>query len=98
MATNSASDTVLITITPLPGSITLQVSANRQKGKHTPVLSWSGATGSNVDIYRDGGRILTTVNDDSYTDATGNKGGRTYVYQVCEVVRNICSAEVTVSY
>jgi serine protease len=98
--TNSASDTISITITSPPGAITLQVSPNKQKGKHTPVLSWSGANGGSVDIYRDGGelKLTTTANDGSYTDATGNKGGRTYRYQVCEVDSSICSAEVTVVY
>jgi serine protease len=89
---------ISITVTSPPGAITLQVSPNKQKGRHTPVLSWSGANGTNVDIYRDGGQIITTTNDGSHTDATGNKGGRTYLYQVCEAGSSICSAEVTVVY
>ena len=100
-ATNSASDTISITITSLPNPITLQVAANKTKGKHTPVLSWGGATGANVDIYRDGSPspYVTTANDgSSYTDVTGNKGGRTYVYQVCEEGSNTCSAEVSAVY
>jgi hypothetical protein len=31
-------------------------------------LSWSGATGSNVDIYRNGMVVATTGNDGFYTD------------------------------
>lgn len=53
---------------------------------------------SNVDIYRDGG-LLNSVSDSSvYTDNTGNKGGRTYVYQVCEADGGACSAEVSITF
>ena len=32
-------------------------------------LSWRGATSSNVDIYRNGVLIVTTLNDGFYTDS-----------------------------
>jgi hypothetical protein len=95
---NSDSDSITISITAPPGSINLQVAANKQKGKHAPVLTWSGATGSNVDIYRDSVKIITTNNDGNHTDVTSNRGGRTYIYQVCEEGSSNCSAEVSVVY
>ena len=47
-------------------------------------LNWSGAGGATVDIYREGSFLLNTANDDSHTDNTGQKGGGTLSYQVCE--------------
>ena len=37
-------------------------------------LSWSGATSTSVDIYRNGARIVTTANDGFYTDRIGGHG------------------------
>ena len=61
------------------------------KGKHTVDLSWSGATGANVDIFRDGVKIATVANTGAYTDNIGAKGGATYVYQVWETDGSACS-------
>ncbi len=65
-------------------SITLSVEAYKVKGVKHVDLTWSGAIGSNVDILRDGGEIVETPNDGDYTDNTGQKGGGSYDYQVCE--------------
>ena len=37
-------------------------------------LSWSGATGSNVDIYRNGMVVAMTGSDGFYTDSPGGRG------------------------
>ncbi len=69
------------------GGITLTASGYKVKGVHHADLYWNGASGSNVDIYRDGvGGVFefTTLNDGAYTDNIGNKGGGSYTYQVCE--------------
>jgi hypothetical protein len=42
-------------------------------------LSWIGATGSNVDIYRNGVVVATTGNDGSYTDSPGGRGHATHI-------------------
>jgi hypothetical protein len=64
--------------------------------------SWSGADGGiddSVDIPRDGGFDANTANDGSYRDETGNKGGRTYRYQVCEKgSRTLCSTEQFITF
>lgn len=80
------------------GGFSLSATGFKVKGKHNIDLSWSGATGSNVDIYRDGSLLTTTANDGSYTDSTNNRGKRTYVYQVCEAGSGTCSNSVTVSF
>jgi len=78
--------------------ITLTLNGYKIKGKHTIDLSWSGTTLPDVDIYRDG-ELLETVSDTgSYTDATSNKGGRTYDYQVCEEGTMNCSDVVSVTF
>ncbi len=61
-------------------------------------MQWSGATTSQVDVYRDGSRLATTANNGSYVDQTSNKGAATYVYQVCEASSKTCSRAVTVTY
>jgi hypothetical protein len=61
-------------------------------------LSWSGAVGSDVDIYRGGSLLATTANDGAYTDATNTRGSQTFEYQVCEVASSTCSPSVTVVF
>jgi bacillolysin len=86
------------TPTPEPGGFTLSVNAYKVRGVQTADLSWSGASSENVDVYRDGSAVATTLNDGFYTDPTGQKGGGSAVYQVCEAGSATCSNEVTVSY
>jgi PKD repeat protein len=81
-----------------PSPISLSASGYKVRGEHTVDLSWSGAAGVNVEIERDGGALTTTANDGAYTDNTGNKGGRTYRYRVCETGAGSCSNEVTVVF
>ena len=61
-------------------------------------LSWSGATGSSVDIYRNGMVVATTGNDGFYTDSPGGRGDATYTYQVCEAGTQTCSNNATVNF
>lgn len=93
---DSASQSV--TVTAPSSSITLSANGYKVRGVHTIDLSWSGATGTNVDVYRNGSLQITTANDGAYTDSTGNKGGGTYDYQVCEAGTSSCSNTVTVVF
>ena len=61
-------------------------------------LNWSGATSSDVDIYRDGVVRATVPNTGAYTDSIGVKGRGTYTYKVCEAGTSTCSNEVTVRF
>ena len=47
-------------------------------------IALDGASGAKVDVYREGSRITTTANDGAFTDYTGQNGGGTLTYQVCE--------------
>ncbi|MFT5372954.1 MAG: serine protease [Lysobacterales bacterium] len=68
------------------------------KGNHNIDLEWTGTITSNVDIFRDGGLLITVPNIGSYTDSTSNKGGRAYTYQVCEAGTSNCSAVESVTF
>jgi hypothetical protein len=55
--------------------------------------------GTDVDIIRDFGARLTVTNNGQYTDNTGNKGGRTYTYQLCETAPSTtCSVEKVITF
>lgn len=81
-----------------PGDFALSVSPYKVRGVHHVDLSWNGAGSTNVDIRRDGPVIATTANDGAYTDNTGNRGGGSYTYQVCEAGTSTCSNEATASF
>ncbi len=83
--------------TEAPSGITLAATGYKVKGRQKVDLEWSGATVS-VDIYRDGGLITTTANDGFYTDNIDQKGGGTYIYQICETGPASCSNEATVTF
>lgn len=83
---------------PPGGDFTMTANGYKVKGTQTADLSWSGASGSDVDIYRDGALIATTANSGAYTDNIGVKGGGSYVYEVCESGSNTCSNQATVSF
>ncbi len=79
-------------------SIDASASGYKVKGSQRVDLTWSGATASNVDIFRDGSLIATTANDGSYTDALNVKGGGAYVYKICNAGTTECSAELNVIF
>jgi subtilisin family serine protease len=78
--------------------IALSVTGYKVKGVQHADLTWSGATSTDVDVYRNGSRIATTVNDGAYTDNIGDKGGGSYTYAVCEAGTSTCSNEATASF
>jgi PKD repeat protein len=78
--------------------ISLSASAYKVKGVVSVDLAWSGASGTSVDIFRDGARITTTANDGAHTDNTGLRGGGSLTYKVCEAGTSTCSNETTVIY
>ena len=99
-ASSEASATPAAASDPDPGgAISLSASGFKVKGVHHADLTWSGATTSNVDLYRDGTRVATTANDGAHVDNIGKKGGGSYVYKLCEAgSTSACSAEVTVTF
>jgi YVTN family beta-propeller protein len=86
------------TATPTPGPIHLVGQPRRIGGINISRLQWTGATSTNVDVYRDGSVIATTPNDGSYDDSTGTSGQASFMYQVCEAGTETCSNSVTVDF
>lgn len=84
--TNTPSPTVtpMPTFTPTSSSITLTVNTYKNKGNKFGDLVWSGANGTNVDIYYNGTLYTTTVNDGSETVGSLGKGGGNWSFQICE--------------
>ncbi len=80
------------------GEFTLSVTAYKVKGVKYADLTWSGTTSTNVDVYRNGGKIDTTANDGTYKDGPLGKGGGSATYEVCEPGTSTCSNEVAVSW
>jgi hypothetical protein len=81
-----------------PTPITLSALGRKVGGINTVRLSWSGATSGQVDVYRDNVVIVTTANDGSYVDSTGDTGRARYKYKVCEAGTQTCSNVVTVRF
>ena len=83
---------------PPATAVSLAVSGYKVKGVIHADLTWSGATSTSIDVYRNGARITTTANDGAYTDNTGLRGGGSLTYRVCEAGTSTCSNDVTVQF
>lgn len=94
---DSQSRTVTVTA-PSSGGIALTANGYKNKGRWTTDLTWSGATSSKVDVYRDGSKVATTNNDGAYTDSTGIRGSGSLTYKICEAGTNTCSNQVTATF
>jgi N-acetylneuraminic acid mutarotase len=86
------------TPTPTPAPITLSAAGRKVGGINTVRLTWSGATSANIDVYRNRALIVTTANNGSYTDSTGETGHAHYTYRVCEAGTQTCSNNARVSF
>ncbi len=82
----------------MAGPITLSARGRKVNGINTVRLTWSGATSTNVDVYRNGMVIVTTANDGLYIDSTGDTGRARYTYKVCEAGTQACSNNARVTF
>lgn len=83
-------------IPPTPVQILLNISATQKAGFTEVKLSWTGATAANVDIYRNGTRIISTANDGEFID---NVASGAYTYRLCNAGSlSECSADKAVSF
>jgi plastocyanin len=67
-------------------------------GIDTSRLTWTGASGSNIDVYRNGNVIATVPNTGSFADSTGVTGRASFTYMVCDAGTNTCSNIVRVRF
>lgn len=95
---NSDDVSQVVTVSDGASSIALDVVGYKIKGVKHADLTWSGATSTNIDVYRDGAFITTTPNDGVHTDNIGTKGGGTYTYKVCEAGTATCSPEKSITF
>jgi serine protease len=96
-ATDTTSQNVTVSATSTVG-ITLTVEAYKVKGLKYADLTWSGATTTNVIVFRDNAWVATTANSGSYTHSTTERGGGSHTYRVCEAGTITCSPDVPVIY
>jgi hypothetical protein len=94
----SADATVMVNAS---AAITLTGSGIKEKGNVSVTLNWTGASSSQVDIYREGTMIATVDNEiggsGNYIDNT--KGGSPINYQVCEAGNtSTCSDSTSVFF
>lgn len=89
-ATDSTSADVTVT-EPVSSDISLAASGYKVRGRHHADLSWDGATSTDVDVYVNGALHTTTANDGFYTWSSGNVGGGSYTFEICEPGTSTCS-------
>lgn len=85
-------------VDPDPAGIELSGNGSKVSGRWRASLSWSGATSSQVDVYRNGTRIATVNNNGSYIDQTNFRGSGSLTYQICEAGSNSCSGTITIRF
>ena len=83
---------------PTPSQITLSARGYKVQGLQTVDLSWTGATSSSIDVYRNGVLIVTVPNNNFYTDHPNGRGHAIYTYKVCGAGTGNCSNQVTVTF
>ena len=93
----SAASSATVTVSGAT-AISLSASGYKVKGSQKADLTWSGASGTSVDVYRNNVKIITTDNDRAHTDNINNKGGGSYTYRVCNAGTATCSNSVTVTF
>jgi PKD repeat protein len=81
-----------------PSAITLTISGRTDAEKHYITHLWSGATGTTVDLYRNGKKIVNTPNDGRHTTAHRFIGTATWRVKVCLAGSTTnCSVERTIT-
>jgi chitodextrinase len=77
--------------------ISLSARGYKLNGLQKADLSWTGASGTSFDVYRNGVRIAT-VQTTSYKDNINKRGPGIYTYKVCAPATDSCSNDATVSF
>lgn len=85
-----ATNTTTRTVTAPASGIALSTRGYKVRGSARVDLTWSGATGTVVDVVRNGTRVTSPANSGAYTDVLGKVSG-TFTYQVCNAGTTVCS-------
>ena len=90
--------TAPVTVTAPPATtITLTISGTTDATRHLVTHLWSGATGTTVDLYRNGAFALNTPNDGRHTTVRLFKGTATWRVKVCLAGTSVCSVERSIT-
>ncbi len=95
-ATDSATD--VVTVSEPGPAITLTADGYVDRNRNRVDLTWAGAQGSKVDVWRNSELIGTTRNDGSHTDTLSRNASGAFVYQICERGTSTCSNLASVSF
>ena len=95
------SSQVAVTITVLASASSTQGTLTATKGFYNGsprvVLKWTGVSGTSVDVYRNGAKIVTTAND-GYYRTYPSVVPATYAYKVCAPGTLTCTNTASVTY
>jgi hypothetical protein len=80
---------------PNTRDIQLTLTTYVENGRQYLRLSWTGAAGATVDVYRNDVLRESTRNDGKYIRAPQFRGTTAYEYRICEQGSSICSNTVT---
>lgn len=83
---------------PVVDSIQLAGVPVKSRGRTSVQLTWTGASSSRMDIFRNDGRVITTNNTGRYLDDLQLRGRGVLQYRVCEAANAVCSATISVEY
>ena len=83
---------------PPTAPIVLSASGRFDGTRQYMTLTWTGASGTTVDIYRNGSFLKNTANDGRDTNSRSFQGPATYVFKLCQAGTSTCSNEATVVF
>jgi PKD repeat protein len=78
--------------------LSLTATSRATATKQIVSLTWAGAQGQSIDVYRNGDVHTSTPNDGKHDVNRNYTQPITYVFKVCEAATTICSNEVTVVF
>ncbi|WP_394391350.1 S8 family serine peptidase [Shewanella woodyi] len=92
-------DTANMSVEVFDNVITAEVLRAKlsRRGSALVDLTWDGANGNSVDIYRDGEMVATTDNDGRYRDRFRNAPA-SVEYTICETGSSLCSDPITAQF
>jgi hypothetical protein len=80
-----------------PSNIVLSVTGQVKNKMQYMTLTWTGAKGALVDVYRDNRPHMTTNNDGRYVNSRKRLDQTRYTYKVCERGSSVCSKSIRVT-
>ncbi len=96
--TSSTQMTVSVTVAAAGTQPTLAAKGYKVKNAAKVDLTWGGFSAANIDVFRNGSKVISTSNDGLYTDSPNVKRGGTFSYKACATGTTTCSNEAAVTF